>query len=206
MCQCSQHTIAVHLQTGPAEPGRPGQANPFLVAEIFITCWQLFNAWNKVKSWNAKPFERKGCSMGALCCGYLKTERRGKTCEQHNEVIYCLSLLLWSFHFSWPFLTSPSPPRWGQVVAVHVGCPDTWRPPTLSRAAAKRDAMWCVFFHGRLWKTPALWISLVQHRDQAHSISFAHTVPEEGAKTLIILFSKQIWVSRSQVLIQNDVL
>lgn len=111
MCQCSQHTIAVHLQTGPAEPGRPGQANPFLVAEIFITCWQLFNAWNKVKSWNAKPFESKGCSMGALCCGYLKTERRGKTCEQHNEVIYCLSLLLWSFHFSWPFLTFPDQPQ-----------------------------------------------------------------------------------------------
>ena len=143
------------------QPNLADQANPFLAAEIFIPCWQLFNAWNKVKSWNAKLFESKGCSMGALCYGYLKTERRGKTCEQHNELIYCLSLL-WSFHFSWPFLTFPdlswpSPPRWGQVVAVHVGCPDTWRPPTLSRAAAKHDAMWCVFFHGRLledsWKT-----------------------------------------------------
>ena len=89
------------------QPNLADQANPFLAAEIFIPCWQLFNAWNKVKSWNAKLFESKGCSMGALCYGYLKTERRGKTCEQHNELIYCLSLL-WSFHFSWPFLTQPT--------------------------------------------------------------------------------------------------
>ena len=37
MSQCSQHTIAEHLQTGPAEPGRPGQAVlAFLAAGIFV--------------------------------------------------------------------------------------------------------------------------------------------------------------------------
>ena len=140
------------------QPNLADQANPFLAAEIFIPCWQLFNAWNKVKSWNAKLFESKWCSMGALCYGYLKTERRGKTCEQHNELIYCLSLL-WSFHFSWPFLTFPDPAHlvevksWPFTSAARIhGAHPLW-------AAQLQNMMRCdaFFFHGRLledsWKT-----------------------------------------------------
>lgn len=172
MCQCSQHTIAVHLQTGPAEPGRSG---PFWLLEY---SWIHVNHMNTVLAafqgqfleCSSKAQGAHGCSM-SLCYGCFEMERRGKTCEQYNEVFsfICGSFMVFSCLFtfpdlSWPFLTrghNASGSLWFTAAPAHLVEVKSWpftsaariHGAPQSRAAAKRNAMWSIFFILFPWKT-----------------------------------------------------